>query len=122
MKNQVDFEYTPEELNLAVYQARDAEKEYQKARDEYEILRDSSKDLLSKLMSGLHEEGMSEIKLDRLARSQAMWQEHQDGLKEAKQKLGEANVAFSHAKRVVKAMTTGISFKKELLKNRIVDQ
>jgi hypothetical protein len=115
------FEYTKEELNRVVYETQDAENAYQKAKDDYEILRDSSKDLLAHLCGKL-DQNLPEVKLKRLARTDLEWIKHQDGLAAAKQKLGEASALFSHKKRVLKALTSGMALKREMLSKGIVDQ
>ncbi len=119
------FEYTPDELNAVVYQVQSAEKSWQGAKDTYEILYESSKDLLASIMNDLRlsiEGKVSSTELEEKARSSKEWKQFRHGLFEAQRALGTASLGYNHSKRVLDAMTSGLAFKRELLKRGIVDQ
>lgn len=60
--------------------------------------------------------------LEEKARSSKEWKEFRQGMFEAQRKLGQASLAYNHSKRVLDSLTSGLAFKRELLKRNIVDQ
>lgn len=113
------WEFTPDRLTQVVYELKAAEETMQHAKDNYEILWDSGKDLLAafKLKTKCDTEGRSET----LARASQEWKDYKAGLYEAQRELGKASIEFHHKERVYDSMINGMSFNKELIKKGILD-
>lgn len=114
------FMYTQEELNDAVYQCQTVEKEYQKAKDEYDILDDSAKDVLAQIKHRILSAGnVSNADAETKARADVDWKTFKDGLYAAKRTLGQNSLKMNHALRVLNAITSGLAFRRELVKKNV---
>lgn len=82
-----------------------------------EMLKDTAKDVLAKIMSDLElERGeTSEVKLERLARSTKNWRDYQYGKHEAIQKALRAKVRANNAERHFRTVQSMVSYRKEEL-------
>lgn len=117
------FDFNPGELTIAVYQLQTAEKKWQEAKDEYEILDDSAKDVLSSIKNKIRAlSSCSEVQAESEGRATQDWKNFKAGLYAAKRALGQASLAYNHSRRIVEALTSGMAFKRELLKRGIVEQ
>ncbi len=116
------FEFVPDELSLITYQIQDAERLYQKAKDNYDILEDSSKDLLAELMNKVSKDtDLSAVKAEALARSSKEWKDFKKGLYEAKRFFGTLSCDYKHSLRVLDCLITGVSYNKVLLSKNVLD-
>lgn len=116
----VKFEYTPDELNTAVYQVQLAEGSWQKAKDDYEILEDSSKDVLAQIKNKIRLEGVdSDAGAETQARASEDFKTFKLGLYEAKRALGIASLDYKHAMRCLDAITSGLAYRRELVKRNV---
>lgn len=115
-----NLEFTPETLNKIVYEVQKIEQDYQKAKDEYEILDDSEKDLLStlkvKISGGMD---ISNVEAETLARNSQDWKDFKAGKTQAKVELGKISVKYRHILRVMDCVQRSMSYNQTLLKSRV---
>lgn len=117
------FLFHPDELIKAVYQCQEAEKTYQQAKVNYDILEDSAKDVLAQIKNKIRTlSDTSDAHAEAQGRASQEWKEFKMGLYGAKRALGQASIDYNHAKRVVDTLVSGMAYKRELLKKGIVDQ
>lgn len=111
------LDYTPETLTKVVYQLSTAESEYQRAKDNYEILEEQQKDLLASLCHQVASNGdVSVSKSEILARGMPEWQAFRKGLFEAQKVCGEKKVRYNHLVRVMDCIISSMAYNRELLK------
>lgn len=116
------LEYTPETLTKVVYQLQVAEQEYQRAKDNYEVLEETQKDLLARLCHQVSSEhDVSVSKSEILARGTPEWITFRHGLFEAQKVCGEKKVKYNHLVRVMDCVVSGMAYNRELLKKGIYD-
>ncbi len=114
------FDYKPDELNQVVYELKEAESKWQEAKDTYEILYDTSKDLLSALVTNATSTTIS--KAEHEARATQDWKDFKQGLYQAQRTLGKLSIEYHHKQRVFDALISGMAFQRELIKRGVVDQ
>lgn len=116
------LEFTPETLNKIVYQLQMVEQDYQKAKDEYEILDENEKDFLAtlkvKIASGMD---ISNVESETQARASQEWKDFKAGKYEAKKKHGEASVKYRHILRVMECVIEGMRYNGKLLMKNVHD-
>lgn len=102
-------------------QLEKAELEYQKAKDDFDVLDDSLKDSLAVLKVELmaNENKMSNVLAEDTARSTIAWKTIKIGWAEAKKTYGEKMCRYRHLLRVWDLMINGMSFEKERIKRGI---
>ncbi len=110
--------FTLEEFSEASQETSDAFRLYQKAKDDYEILKDSKKDFLALCMTQVPSDGerLSESSRERLARISDEWLVFMQGEQEAVRGLGRAGVQYFNALRKWETIRSGLSYKKAELK------
>ena len=114
------FTYSTDELNSLVYEVQKIEMQYQKAKDDYDILDDSGKDVLASLINqlpGVYD--LPQVKAEIQARYSKEWKEYKQGLYAAQRNFGQASMKYKHILRVFDAFINGMSFEKEKLKRNI---
>ena len=117
------FTYSTDELNTLVYTVRDIEMQYQKAKDDYDILDDSGKDVLASLINQISSvSDIPQIKAETQARASNDWKTYKQGLYASQRTFGEASMKYKHILRVFDAFINGLSFEKEKLKRGMADK
>lgn len=117
------FEYSPSELNKLIYEIQRVEVEAQKAKDDYEILEDTSKDLLASLVNQITSTSdISQVKAEAQARSSQEWKDFKRGLYEAQRVYGQKKIDLNHVLRCYEALINGMSFEKEKIKKGLTGQ
>lgn len=93
-----------------------AEQEYQKAKDDFEILDDSGKDLLATLkIKIISTQEVSDTRAESLARASKDWTDFKEGLYVAKRLYGTKSARYKHLQRVLDLLINGLSFEKAKL-------
>lgn len=114
------LDFTPETLNKVVYQLQTVEQDYQKAKDDYEILEENEKDYLAtlkvKIASGMD---ISNVESETQARSCQEWKDFKNGKYEAKKKFGSMSVKYKHILRVMECVIEGMRYNSKLLMKNV---
>ena len=117
-----NLDFTPETLNKIVYQLQTVEQDYQKAKDEYEILEENEKDYLAtlkvKISSG---SAVSNVESETQARASEEWKKFKAGKYEAKRKLGQMSMKYKHLLRVMDCVVEGMRYNSKLLMKNVHD-
>ena len=109
-------EYTLEAFAQAEYNTWDAFVKYQKARDDFEILKDTKKDYLAGIMTDISNqttEKLSESSLERMARSSEKWKKYNKGFHESVREYGNHSVRYFSRVRMWETIQSGLSYKKK---------
>ncbi len=116
------LEFTIESLNRVVYEIQKVAIEFQKAKEEYEILDENEKDFLAtlkvKISSGVD---ISNVEAETQVRASYDWKVFKEGKYQAKRKLGEVGSIYKHLLRVMNCIERGLSYNQTLLKARVHD-
>jgi len=86
-------------------------KDYQKAQDDADIIKETAKDFLASVMSELGQD-RSEVKLERLARGSEKWKEFRKGQFTAMRIAGEKKVKYFSALRYFDTIQSGLAYKR----------
>lgn len=113
------FQFIPDELSAITYQIQAAERKYQSAKDNLDILEDSEKDLLAMLKAKFPD--ASNVEAETKARALQEWKNFKAGLYKAKLEAGKLSCDYKHALRVLDCLITGISYNKILLSKNVMD-
>lgn len=112
--------FDPQTLNRIVYEVQKIEQDYQKAKEDYEILDESEKDLLATLKVEISSRSdVSQVEAEAQARTSQSWKDFKAGKYEAKKKYGQVACKYRHILRVMECVQVGISYNQTLLKHRV---
>lgn len=114
-----EFQFIPQELSEITYQIQSAERAYQKAKDDLDILEDTEKDLLAMLKVRFPDS--SNVEAETQARTLQEWKDFKKGLYQAKLQAGKLSCDYKHSLRVLDCLITGVSYNKVLLSKNVMD-
>lgn len=114
--------FDPSTLNAIVYEIQKIEQEFQHAKDTFEVIDDSSKDVLAQIKNKISSEmDIAEVKAETLARGTQEWKDYKSGLYEAKKKYGQMSVKYKHLLRVMECVIEGMRYNSKLLMKNVHD-
>lgn len=116
-------EYKPEDLIQAAHAANKLAEDAVEPMWKAEMLREDSKDVLAREMTEIKETRVgvkiSEVELERLARSTVSWMKYRTGQFQAMREAASAKVKAQNAKLLFDSIQSGMSYEKERMKRAI---
>lgn len=116
------FNYTPDELNMVVYQVQGREKEHEKVKLEMEKLEDKRKIMFAEIKSRIiSSTGCSNAQAETDTLTSKEWEAFLEKYYVEREKFIDPKCDFNHSMRVMDGIVEGMRYNSKLLMKNVHD-